>query len=70
VPSGTAAAVAYWYRRHPQMHPAEIADRIGRSERTVRRHWPPRPTLANGESRPIPAEQHLGLEQGGQIAHS
>jgi hypothetical protein len=24
VPSGTAAAVAYWYRRHPGMHPAEI----------------------------------------------
>ncbi|PWR14879.1 hypothetical protein DKT69_14115 [Micromonospora sicca] len=41
VPSTTAAAVAYWYRRDPDLHPAEIAARIGRSERTVRRHWPP-----------------------------
>jgi hypothetical protein len=41
VPSGTAAAVAYWYRRDPGMHPAEIGARINRSERTVRRYWPP-----------------------------
>ncbi|MGW3807921.1 DUF2637 domain-containing protein [Micromonospora sp. NPDC005113] len=41
VPSNTAAAVAYWYRRDPGLHPAQIATRIGRSERTVRRHWPP-----------------------------
>ena len=41
VPSGTAAAVAYWYRREPGLHPADIAARIGRSERTVRRYWPP-----------------------------
>jgi hypothetical protein len=41
VPSGTAAAVAYWYRRDPSMHPAEIGARISRSERTVRRYWPP-----------------------------
>jgi hypothetical protein len=38
-PAGTAAAVAYWRRRDPTLHPAEIASRIGRSERTVRRHW-------------------------------
>ncbi|MFG1661251.1 DUF2637 domain-containing protein [Micromonospora chersina] len=43
VPSETAAAVAYWHRREPHLHPAEIAARIGRSERTVRRYWPPRP---------------------------
>nr|WP_091321808.1 DUF2637 domain-containing protein [Micromonospora chersina] len=43
VPSDTAAAVAYWHRREPDLHPAEIAARIGRSERTVRRYWPPRP---------------------------
>ncbi|MEV0811295.1 DUF2637 domain-containing protein [Micromonospora sp. NPDC050200] len=43
VPSGTAAAVAYWHRRDPDLHPAQIAARIGRSERTVRRHWPPPP---------------------------
>ncbi|WP_422733887.1 DUF2637 domain-containing protein [Micromonospora sp. WMMD558] len=41
--SDTSAAVAYWYRRDPSMHPAEIAARIGRSERTVRRYWPPSP---------------------------
>ncbi|MGW5081456.1 DUF2637 domain-containing protein [Micromonospora echinospora] len=41
VPPGTAAAVAYWRRRDPRLHPAQIAARIGRSERTVRRHWPP-----------------------------
>jgi hypothetical protein len=39
-PPGTAAAVAYWRRRNPRLHPAEIAERIGRSERTVRRYWP------------------------------
>jgi hypothetical protein len=43
VPSGTAAAVAYWHRRDPSLRPAQIAARIGRSERTVRRHWPPPP---------------------------
>lgn len=35
VRSQTAVAVAYWYQRHPDMHPADIAARIGRSERTV-----------------------------------
>jgi hypothetical protein len=44
VPSDTAAAVAYWHRRDPHLHPAEIAGRIGRSERTVRRYWPPAAT--------------------------
>ncbi|MCO1593779.1 DUF2637 domain-containing protein [Micromonospora sp. RHAY321] len=41
VPRDTAAAVTYWYRRDPHLHPADIAARIGRSERTVRRYWPP-----------------------------
>ena len=41
VPSQTAAAVAYWHRRNPDLHPAQIGERIGRSERTVRRYWPP-----------------------------
>jgi hypothetical protein len=41
VPTKTADAVAYWYHRDPDLHPAEIAARINRSERTVRRHWPP-----------------------------
>ncbi|MEV4465133.1 DUF2637 domain-containing protein [Micromonospora echinofusca] len=43
VPLGTAAAVAYWHRRDPGLRPAQIAARIGRSERTVRRYWPPPP---------------------------
>jgi hypothetical protein len=42
VPVDTAAAVAYWHRRHPELHPAEIGARIGRSERTVRRYLSPR----------------------------
>ncbi|MEU8332198.1 DUF2637 domain-containing protein [Micromonospora arborensis] len=40
--AGTAAAVAYWRRRDPALQPGEVAERIGRSERTVRRHWQPR----------------------------
>ncbi|TYC19343.1 DUF2637 domain-containing protein [Micromonospora sp. MP36] len=38
VPADTAAAVAYWRRRAPHLHPADIARRIGKSERTVRRY--------------------------------
>jgi hypothetical protein len=37
VPSDTAAAVAYWHRRHPHLHPAEIAGRIV----SLRTHRPP-----------------------------
>jgi len=49
VPSDTAAAVAYWSGRDPSLRPADIAVRIGRSERTVRRYWPPTPARrANG----------------------
>jgi hypothetical protein len=43
VPANTAAAVAYWHRLDPSLHPADIAAKIGRSERTVRRYWPPTP---------------------------
>jgi len=49
VPSDTAAAVAYWHRRDPTLHPAEVAARIGRSERTVRRYWPPA-TMTGGRA--------------------
>ncbi|MGC4885759.1 DUF2637 domain-containing protein [Micromonospora sp. DT227] len=38
----TASAVAYWQHHDPKLLPAEVAARIGRSERTVRRHWQPR----------------------------
>jgi len=35
--SETAAAVAYWRDRHPNLRPSEIAVRIGRSKRQVQR---------------------------------
>lgn len=40
VRADTTTAVAYWCRQDPGMRPADIAARIGRSERTVRRHLP------------------------------
>ncbi|MGC4855067.1 DUF2637 domain-containing protein [Micromonospora sp. DT4] len=57
VPSDTAGAVAYWYRHDPSLHPADIATRIGRSERTVRRYWPPVPRSANGHDTSRATEQ-------------
>ncbi|TNH29845.1 DUF2637 domain-containing protein [Micromonospora orduensis] len=57
VPSDTAGAVAYWYSQDPSLHPADIATRIGRSERTVRRYWPPVPRTANGHDTSRAAEQ-------------
>nr|WP_204003213.1 DUF2637 domain-containing protein [Micromonospora andamanensis] len=49
----TAAAVAYWRHRDPALQPGDVAARIGRSERTVRRHWQPRTgtrtTRVNGQ---------------------
>ncbi|SCG38154.1 DUF2637 domain-containing protein [Micromonospora coxensis] len=58
VPTTTAAAVAYWRQRDPALHPAEVAARIGKSERTVRRHWPPRTTTrrTSGHPRHQPAQ--------------
>ncbi|MEV5692023.1 hypothetical protein [Micromonospora globbae] len=41
VPGETAAAVAYWLKVDPTMGYDEIAKRIGRTERTVRRNLPP-----------------------------
>ncbi|MFJ2081299.1 DUF2637 domain-containing protein [Micromonospora chokoriensis] len=57
VPSDTAGAVAYWYQQDPALHPAEIATRIGRSERTVRRYWPPVPRTTNRHDTSRAAEQ-------------
>jgi hypothetical protein len=63
--AGTSVAVAYWYRTNPNLHPADIAARIGKSERTVRRYWPPTQQpepvddatpQTNGSPRPSPAE--------------
>ena len=46
---GTAAAVAQLRGRHPDMPPAEIARRLGVTERTVRRH------MASGGAEPASA---------------
>ena len=40
IPSQTAEAVVYWLRRDPTLQPADIAAKLGRSRRTVRRYWP------------------------------
>ncbi|MET7399616.1 hypothetical protein ABZS66_39645 [Dactylosporangium sp. NPDC005572] len=50
VPHETAAAVAYWCEQNPGLHPRDIAARIGRSERTVRRYLPQ--PVARGPARP------------------
>jgi hypothetical protein len=39
-PTDTAGAVAYWHRRDPTLSVPEVADKIGKSARTVRRYWP------------------------------
>ncbi|MEU9509306.1 hypothetical protein AB0D32_23840 [Micromonospora sp. NPDC048170] len=41
VPQATAEAVAYWLRKEPNMDPEVLAERIGRSLRSVYRHLPP-----------------------------
>lgn len=52
--SGTTAEVAYWRSADPALKPKEVADRIGKSERTVFRHWqktaPPEPTQSDPDS--------------------
>ncbi|MFC0531344.1 DUF2637 domain-containing protein [Phytohabitans kaempferiae] len=40
VPEETAQAVAFWLALDPTLRPADVAKRIGRTPRTVRRHWP------------------------------
>ncbi|MET7949026.1 DUF2637 domain-containing protein [Micromonospora sp. NPDC005324] len=47
-PADTAAAVAYWRHRDPELLPADIAARIGKSERTVYRYWSPPTPNVNG----------------------
>jgi hypothetical protein len=55
--SDTTAAVAHWYQRDPKMHPAQIATMIGRSERTVRRYWPPTPRPTDDRNTSHPADR-------------
>ena len=40
MPAHTADAVVYWLRQDPSLQPADIAAKLGRSMRTVRRYWP------------------------------
>ncbi|MFB9238152.1 hypothetical protein ACFFWC_21780 [Plantactinospora siamensis] len=51
VPSETPAAVAYWLGINPDMGYDEIARRIGRTERTVRRNLPPGHRRRRGRDR-------------------
>ncbi|WP_243709778.1 DUF2637 domain-containing protein [Micromonospora sp. 15K316] len=63
----TASAVAYWRRREPALQPAEVAARIGKSERTVRRHWHQQGTTSAGHRNGHPAgknRQHPASNSG------
>ncbi|MFV2103157.1 hypothetical protein [Micromonospora sp. LOL_024] len=55
VPKTTAEAVAYWLRREPNLDPELLAQRIGRSLRSVYRYLPPdyprRPGIARQRTR-------------------
>ncbi|MDG4795014.1 hypothetical protein [Micromonospora sp. WMMD1082] len=53
IPRKTAAAVAYWLGRDPRMELDELARRVGKTERTVRRYLPPswRPATRTGSRR-------------------
>ncbi|MGC4864669.1 hypothetical protein ACLQ3B_04440 [Micromonospora sp. DT53] len=59
VPRGTAQAVAYWLRKEPNLDPELLAERIGRSLRSVYRYLPPdyprRPGIARRRTRRQPA---------------
>ncbi|MEU4555746.1 hypothetical protein [Micromonospora violae] len=58
VPRGTAQAVAYWLRKEPDMDPELLAERIGKSLRSVYRYLPPdyprRPGIARRRTRRQP----------------
>ncbi|MFE0527125.1 hypothetical protein ACFW0V_05950 [Micromonospora parva] len=63
VPRGTAQAVAYWLRKEPNLDPELLAERIGKSLRSVYRYLPPdyprRPGIARRRTRrqPDPARR-------------
>lgn len=52
MPKTTADAVAYWLRREPNLDPALLAARIGRSLRSVYRYLPPDYPRRPGIARP------------------
>ncbi|WP_285796114.1 hypothetical protein [Micromonospora sp. NBRC 107095] len=58
VPRGTAHAVAYWLRKEPNLDPELLAERIGKSLRSVYRYLPPdyprRPGIARRLTRRQP----------------
>ncbi|MEU9507140.1 hypothetical protein AB0D32_12755 [Micromonospora sp. NPDC048170] len=55
VPQGTAEAVAYWLRKEPNMDPELLAEKVGRSLRSVYRYlpadYPRRPGIARERTR-------------------
>ncbi|MEV2241087.1 hypothetical protein [Micromonospora sp. NPDC049891] len=61
-PRTTAEAVAYWLRREPNLDPELLAERIGRSLRSVYRYLPPdyprRPGIARQRTLRQPAAGH------------
>ncbi|MGV9976583.1 hypothetical protein ACWDUH_02765 [Micromonospora wenchangensis] len=63
IPQGTAEAVAYWLRREPNMDPELLAERIGKSLRSVYRYlpadYPRRPGIARDrtQQRPRPVRR-------------
>ncbi|MEU7617251.1 hypothetical protein AB0B27_14325 [Micromonospora rifamycinica] len=58
VPQGTAEAVAYWLRREPDITPELLAEKVGRSRRSVYRYlpadYPRRPGIARERTRQQP----------------
>ncbi|WP_175440094.1 hypothetical protein [Micromonospora nigra] len=63
VPQGTAQAVAYWLNKEPNLDPELLAEKIGKSLRSVYRYLPPdyprRPGIARRRTRhqPDPARR-------------
>ncbi|MFI2663417.1 hypothetical protein [Micromonospora carbonacea] len=61
VPRETREAVAYWLRREPNIEPKRIAERIGKSLRSVYRYLPPdyprRPGIARKRTRRHPGRE-------------
>ncbi|MEU5554460.1 hypothetical protein ABZ738_32295 [Micromonospora sp. NPDC047793] len=58
-PKGTAEAVAYWLRKEPNLDPELLAERIGKSLRSIYRYlpqdYPRRPGIARARTRRQPA---------------
>ncbi|MEU8419348.1 hypothetical protein AB0C15_00540 [Micromonospora sp. NPDC048835] len=57
MPRGTAQAVAYWLRKEPNLDPELLAERIGKSLRSVYRYLPPDYPRRPGIARRRPGRQ-------------